>query len=92
MYYNVGFTLLGLCKQNVGDNKQFLHLGLEAKHEFQLEKMWLGFRHMLGLLYFQMLGCGYFKNLIPNLLMLDALQIRFPTPPVLTCCSNSLII
>jgi hypothetical protein len=39
---------IGLWKQNVGDNKQVLHLGFEAKHEFQLEKTRLGFRVHVG--------------------------------------------
>jgi hypothetical protein len=39
-----------------------------------------------------MLGCGCTKNLIPNLLMLDAFQIRSPTPLVLTQNSNLLVI
>jgi hypothetical protein len=41
-------------------------------------------RYLLGLLCSQMFGCGCTKKLIPNLLMLDAFQIKFVTPPVLT--------
>jgi hypothetical protein len=35
---------IGLWKQNVGDKKQVLHMGFGANHEFQLEKMKLGFK------------------------------------------------
>jgi hypothetical protein len=79
-------------KHNVGDQKQVLHMGFQAKHESQLEKMKLSFKYLLGLLYFQMLGCGCFKNLVPNLLMFDRFQIWFPTNSFFTHYSISLII
>jgi hypothetical protein len=57
-----------------------------------LKKKRLGFRVLVWFILSQMLGCRCTKNLIPNLLMLDTFRIRSPTPPILTQCSNSLII
>ncbi len=91
-------TLVCKCNVDIYGSKM---LGIKNKFYIWVLKQNMNFNYkrwgwvsgyMLGLLHFQMFGCGCLKNLIPNLLMLNGFRIWSPTPPCFTHYSNSLVV
>jgi hypothetical protein len=69
------------------------NMGFQKNSGVSITKKEAGFRVHVGFTPLSNVWLWiYTKNLIPNLLRLDAFQIRFPTPSILTQCSNSLVV